>query len=252
MIAEAATIDVLYVAFNRLEMTRESFGSLVRNTDWSHVSALLIADDGSTDGTLEWLIQAAANLPVPVLLFENCKGPVGAINGYLDDPGMSAETFLKIDNDFVVSPGYLDVALRLHYLNPDIDLIGFEPMKGHPQPYSPELERTWVLHEARHIGGKGLIRRRAFERSGCRPWPHGEHGYQGFTQWQTKHRNVPKAWISPDLCCFGLDQLPFEPWRSLTTRYVEEGWQRRWGEYDELDTTYWQWWVDQDPARIAE
>ena len=104
---------------------------------------------------------------------------------------------------------------------------------------------------AKHIGGKGIIRKRAFERAGCLPYGHGRGGYQGFSQWQWKHLMVQKAWITPDLCCFGLDQLPFEPWRSLTAQYVEAGWQRRWDEYHPGDTTYWQWWVDEDPARIA-
>ena len=55
MIAEAATIDILYVAFNRKEMTQASFTALRQNTAWEQVRTLYVVDDGSEDGTLEWL-----------------------------------------------------------------------------------------------------------------------------------------------------------------------------------------------------
>jgi glycosyltransferase involved in cell wall biosynthesis len=260
VIDEAATIDILYVAFNRKAMTQASFEALVENTAWEQVRNLYVVDDGSEDGTAEWLLEQQLEWMHKIrpqygcdFIFwgEKIGGPVAAINWYVDNSDDEIETFAKIDNDFVVCPGWLDVSLRLHFLDPNIDIIGFEPMSGRPQQVTETNHAEWRLNEARHIGGKGLIRKRAFERSGCRPYPHGERGYQGFTQWQRKHEVVQKAWISPDLCCFGLDQLPFDPWRALTTEYVENGWQRRWSEYDELDTTYWQWWVDQDPARIA-
>lgn len=262
MIAEAATIDILYVSFNRLEMTKASLEALIANTAWEQVRTLYVVDDGSEDGTAEWLeekqwawkgpgsMQASYGTDF-VIAPEAVGGPVAAISWYMRNSDDEIDTFAKIDNDFVVCPGWLDIGLRLHYLNPDMDLIGFEPMMRHPRVVDATNESEWTLTDARHIGGKGLIRKRGFQRSGCLPYAHGLHGYQGFTQWQMKHRAVKKAWVTPDLCCFGLDQLPFEPWRSLTTRYVEEGWQRRWGEYDDLDTTYWQWWINQDPARIA-
>jgi glycosyltransferase involved in cell wall biosynthesis len=264
VIPEAATIDILYVAFNRLEMTRESFGALLRNTHWDHVDTLYVVDDASTDGTSEWLydqqmLWKSDNGPQAdygtdfILSDRKLGGPVAAMNWYLDATRDQEhpDTFAKIDNDFVVCPGWMDIALRLHYLGSNIDIIGFEPMSGRPQMVRKDNHAEWRLNEANHIGGKGLIRKRAFERSGCRPHPHGKHGYQGFTQWQRKHPDVIKAWISPDLCCFGLDQLPFEPWNSLTTSYVQKRWQRRWGPYDSLDTTYWQWWLDEDESRMA-
>jgi glycosyltransferase involved in cell wall biosynthesis len=260
VIAEAATIDVLYVAFNRLEMTKASFEALRDNTPWKQVRNLYVVDDGSEDGTAEWLQEEQMQWMHKIrpqygtdfiLWAERVGGPVAAINWYMRNSEETIDTFAKIDNDFVVCPGWLDVSLRLHYLNPDIDILGFEPMSGRPQVVTETNHPEWRLNEARHIGGKGIIRKRAFERSGCLPYAHGKGGYQGFTQWQRKHESVTKAWISPDLCCFGLDQLPFEPWRSLTTQYVENDWQRRWGEYDELNPTYWKWWVDADPARIA-
>lgn len=258
-------IDVLFVAYNRLAYTRESFDALIAYTNWAKVARLYVSDDGSTDGTWEWLSEAFTRVPVPVVARlgpSAQRGPVAAMNWYLDDPSVvpcetcklsgvldgepcwrcqgtlqaKVEMFAKVDNDMVVCHDWLDEMLNVTSRNPHIDILGMEPMIGPPMP---GRERRG-FEEARHIGGKGLIRIRSFER--CRPTPSGVNGYQGFTQWQVHHPDVVKAWIRPELPVFGLDQLPFEPWRSLREEYVGEGWQRRWGEYDERQNAYWSWW----------
>lgn len=232
-------IDILYVAHNRLEMTRESFEALLANTDWSEVSQLLIADDLSEDGTYEYLDEAMERVPEMTdvgIIHERFGGPVAAMNRYLDCHSEGVQTFAKIDNDFVVCPGWLGDMLKTLTLNPGLDILGFEPFVG--EPTMPPFART--IQDAPHIGGKGLIRLRTF--SHCRPRPSGQNGYFGFTEFQTKHPHLTKAWVYPDLPCFGLDQLPFEPWVSLTQEYVERGWQRFWPPYDARATGYWDWW----------
>lgn len=241
-------IDVLFVGWNRLEFTKLSFQALLDNTNWNEVNCLYVHDDGSEDGTGEYLRTATYEFAETQSLFDNERlvGPVAATNWYLDISEDDPDTFAKIDNDFVVCTGWLDAMLEQHYLNPDIDLYGFEPIMGKPGPVDG---RKRTLTKTRHIGGKGLIRKRAFERSGCRPHAHGVGGYQGFTQWQERHPDVKKAWITPDLPCFGLDQLPFEPWQSLTAEYVEKGWQRKWQDYEWDASDYWDWWLNDDPER---
>lgn len=233
-------IDLLYVSFNRLELTRESFSALIENTDWNEVATIFIADDGSEDGTREYLITESEILRHSTNVEMNERpfgGPVAAMNWYLEQPSEGVETFAKIDNDFVVCPGWLPEMLKVLTLNPGLDILGFEPMSGHPT--MPPAMREIV--RAEHIGGKGLIRLRTF--SHCRPRPAGRHGYFGFTEFQTKHPQITKAWISPDLPCFGLDQLPIPEWQKLTANYVEWGWQRAWPPYHEKATDYWDWWL---------
>ena len=239
-------IDILYVAHNRLEMTRESFEALVRHTDWREVAALHIADDGSEDGTFEYLDLSIDKVPelVDVHLYHKpFGGPVAATNLYLDHVSEGVEQVAKIDNDFVVCPGWLGDMLKTMTKNPGLDILGFEPFVGDPTP--PPYPRE--IRDAPHIGGKGLIRLRTF--SHCRPRPGGLNGYFGFTEFQTKHEHISKAWVVPDLPCFGLDQLPFEPWITLTKQYVERGWQRFWPPYDAAATDYWDWWIAEDSGR---
>ena len=49
------SVDVLFLAYNRLAFTQESFKALLENTDWQYVQRLSVYDDGSVDGTREWL-----------------------------------------------------------------------------------------------------------------------------------------------------------------------------------------------------
>lgn len=250
----SAPVDVLYVAWNRLAFTVESFTALVENTDWTLVRTLFVHDDDSTDGTNEWLRDAtdelAAARVVQDVIYGDARvgGPVATMNWYLDHPLSgrgAAATFAKVDNDFVVCPGWLPEMLRV--LDEwGGDVLGTEPFLG--DPTAPPLDER-AAEEAVHIGGKGLIRRSAFNY--CRPTPGGWNGYQGFTQWQHNHPEVSKAWITPDLPCFGLDQLPIEPWRSLAEEYARKEWQRAWPPYAAASHAYWDWWTPVAERQVA-
>jgi glycosyltransferase involved in cell wall biosynthesis len=117
-------VDLLYVSHNRKEMTMVSFAELIRNTNWGEIplhkehtesiTRVFIADDASEDGTCEYLESAAKDIPVEVIFSEGAfRGPVRAMNWYLDLAGSpEGAKFIKIDNDFVVCPGWLeDLAL---------------------------------------------------------------------------------------------------------------------------------------------
>ena len=51
-------LDIVYLAWNRLEFTRKTFETLVANTDWSKVARIIVYDDGSVDGTGDYLLHA--------------------------------------------------------------------------------------------------------------------------------------------------------------------------------------------------
>jgi len=232
-------VDILYVSFNRLEYTRETFSALLEHTDWDEVAGLFVADDRSTDGTAAYLADAIADVPDRVVVHMNSgkfHGPVAAMNWYLDHASPGVEMFAKVDNDMVVCPGWLSELLRVMHLYPGLDILGMEPFVGDPT-MPPLAHRTYT--EAPHIGGKGLIRHRAF--SQCRPVA---NGYHGFTQWQEKHEHISKGWITPDLPVFGLDQVRDAdgPWAALARGYAEKGWQRLWPVY--AGDEHYTWWLE--------
>lgn len=216
-------IDILFVSYNRLLYTREALHALMENTEWEHVRRLVIADDNSTDGTREgpigsmgmyWAATPAHAAGTELaIVHEAFGGPVAATNMYLERYSDGVDVFAKIDNDFIVCPGWLGEMLRVMAANPWVDILGTEPFTGGPTPIGDPDRRA---EKCRHIGGKGLMKVSAWD--GRPMWADGR---QGFTQWQERNEAVVKAWLTPDIATFGLDQLPHEPWPTISRRYEE-------------------------------
>jgi hypothetical protein len=224
-------VEILYLAWGRREFTEASLEALLENTNWDLVEKLWIYTDGSA-----FPFEGFRNFDV---VTEKFGSPVAIMNAFLSIS--SSNLFIKLDNDVVVPPGWLDEGLRLMDENPHVDLLGIE---AHLRP--PEDNRKIIgrysealgIRYTDHIGGIGFMRRRAFE--------HGTmvaNGRQGFTQFQWANPQIVKAWIDPPLRVFLLDHLPFEPWRSLSEEYIAKGWQRRqWGCYGPEWSGLWDWW----------
>jgi predicted glycoside hydrolase/deacetylase ChbG (UPF0249 family) len=219
-----AKVDLLYLASNRREFTVESATTLRQNTDWSRVRSAHFYHDGpSEDGTLEAL--RGLGLPVMEVKFGS---PVAVMNDYLSR-GDCASWMAKIDNDTMVPPNWLPECLDVLKAHPFVDLLGIEAINS---PGKPPREAV----RCSHIGGIGLMRTSAFTEL---PEPNGR---SGFGDWQIKHPEVTRAWIKPALPVFLLDRLPFQPWKSLSARYEEKGWQRPWRRYTLEDQPLWGWW----------
>lgn len=235
--APTLTVDILYVAWNRLEYVKATWDALIKNTDWTQVAVLHVHDDGSTDGTREYLTEAIRAAPCATK-FESIRlgGPVAATNRHLDlckeTPEVGA--FVKLDSDFVVPPGWLGELTRVARHDPGCDIIGMQPRFGPPTHGS--TDRT--IEQARHIGGIGFMRYRTFEV--CRPTPNGRYGWSEF---QTRHSDSRKGWITPDLAGFCLDLIDLEPWKSLQAGYVAKGWAREWPMYADGGKDYYEWWM---------
>jgi hypothetical protein len=145
-----------------------------------------------------------------------------------------APMFAKIDSDFIVCPGWLGEAVKTMRLNPGLDVLGIAPNMGPPEP--PSVTRE--VSPASYVGGVGLMRHRMFE--ACRPV---SKGRMGWTAFQDRHPQMSKGWLAPDMPCFELDRLPFEPWASLAADYVANGWARQWEPYPAEAEAYWRWWT---------
>lgn len=225
-------IDILYLAWNRLEFTRKSFETMLANTEWHKgVDRLFVYDDGSEDGTCEYLEEAVRRSPVKAKLIKTARiGPVGVMIDYICHTNIDG-IFVKIDNDVMLPPGWFSDGLSVMLSDPTIDLLGIEAIR----PLGP-APRSFYPDE--HIGGVGFMRTRTFE--GCVPAPRGRYG---FTKWQNVHTKVRKGWIDPALPVCLLNLVPFEPWASLSRQYVAKGWQRDWPPPMPANfNVYWDWW----------
>lgn len=229
------TVDIVFAAWNRREFTEFSLEILLRNTDWSLVSNLIIYDDGSEDGAYEYLRDVA--LPdsfdqagTLCFFFQTAKrSPTAIMNDYVAKYGERVDLFAKIDNDIAVPPGWLETSLGVMEASPELDLLGLAAGWTGVKDGEPGWEPT------SHIGGVGLMRVEAFRSRA----PIEADGRYGFTQFQEGDDSLVRGWITPDVLAVQLDLVPAEPWASLSAEYIERGWQRRWPPYE--DPTLWQW-----------
>jgi GT2 family glycosyltransferase len=236
---EERCVALLYLAWNRLEFTRETFSALLANTAWRYVHELFVYDDGSQDGTCEWLERTVGKVPAPTRFVKTDFGsPVTAMLHFIDSA--SAPILAKTDNDAMLPPGWLWLSLKVLARHPELSLLGIEAMNPHSDDPFPARSYT----PAEFISGLGLYRRAAFARS--RPVAFDK--YYGLEEWQmAQGPSLVRGWITPALSVFLLDRLPFEPWSSYSATYIQRGWQRPGGRYDPA-ATLWRWrWPDLAP-----
>lgn len=239
--ADIACADLLYLACNRLEFTCETFATLLANTDWRQVNQLFVYDDGSTDGTLEWLSENMAHVPTQSRLVRTRFGsPVAAMADFFSNA--TAPFLAKTDNDTMLPPGWLTASLDVMNRHPELALLGIEAM--YPHNGDADVVRSYI--PSPFVSGLGMYRRSAFARS----LPQAHDRWYGFEEWQTgSERGLVRGWIAPALPVFLLDRCPFEPWTSLTSKYDRLGYHRSWPKYDR-DSTLWEWrWPEQIERR---
>ncbi|HXU35897.1 MAG TPA: glycosyltransferase family 2 protein [Blastocatellia bacterium] len=237
---EDGCTDLLYLASNRLEFTRETFNTLLANTDWRYVHELFIYDDGSRDGTRQWLEANARNTPVRTRLVRTDLGsPVAAMVHFIESA--AAPILAKTDNDTMLPPGWLPQSLDVLDRHPELSLLGIEAM--YPCDESQMAVRSYS--RAEFVSGLGLYRRAAFAKS--RPVP--IRKWFGFEAWQAAQGpGLIKGWITPALPVFLLDRVPFDPWAEYSANYARRGWHRAWPKYDQASGLWhWRW-----PVRSKE
>ena len=82
---------------------------------------VVVVDDGSTDGTVDWLQQAYAGRPVQVLRNIGLKGPAGGRNTGLC--AARGELVALLDSDDRFLPGHLSQAAQVFARFPEIGLV---------------------------------------------------------------------------------------------------------------------------------
>jgi glycosyltransferase involved in cell wall biosynthesis len=203
----------MFLAKNRLEFTRESLHQLRRNTNWSMVNEFVLYDDGSTDGTLEFLQEQAAEMGAE-LRRTNLGSAVTCGNHFIQRS--KADFLAKCDNDAMYPPHWLDISLAIIRDHPELQMLCLENrnLAGVlPFTYEPAVE------------GDGLfvVRREIFKGADL---PVVKDRYWGLERWLATH-HARVGWVKPSIPVFLLDRLPFEPWISLSRQYEASGWQRK-------------------------
>ena len=116
-------VDICIVTWNRLPLTRACIESVVAHT--RHPHRIFVADNGSDDGTADYLRDLHARGVIHRLfLFEKNVGVAPASNTMWE--ASDAPFYLKLDNDIeVLREGWLGDMVRLHRDNPEAKLLAY-------------------------------------------------------------------------------------------------------------------------------
>jgi GT2 family glycosyltransferase len=114
--------SVIVPCFSQLEFTRHCLTALFRHTraPWE----LIVVDNGSTDGTAMYLAGVQDASPVPITVVSNPanRGYASAVNHGLT--AALGDFLVLLDNDAVVTDGWLDQLVALAGADPTIGLTG--------------------------------------------------------------------------------------------------------------------------------
>jgi GT2 family glycosyltransferase/Tfp pilus assembly protein PilF len=142
--ANLPLVSIVILARNRLDVTRDCIASIQEHTPENH--EIILIDNGSVDGTVEWLRnQAAVNQNYR--LFENSENrgfSAGCNQGILAAKG---KYILLLNNDVVVTPGWLGGMLEC-FSSRDVGIVG--PMTNN---ISGAQKWPWVNYD----GAGGLV-----------------------------------------------------------------------------------------------
>jgi glycosyltransferase involved in cell wall biosynthesis len=125
--------SIIVPCWNQLEFTRICLDSLFERTG-SHWE-LIVIDNGSTDGTAAYLANIRKKPPVPVTVITNQanRGFPAAINQGLQ--AAKGEYLVLLNNDTVVTDGWLDRLIAVAKLKPSQPPIGMVgPMSNYVSP----------------------------------------------------------------------------------------------------------------------
>jgi glycosyltransferase involved in cell wall biosynthesis len=153
-------LHTVMVTYNRLECTKQSLSSYLETVTvpWS----LTMVDNGSTDGTQEWLKDALGIYP-HILLYEN-KYPGYATNRGWERAPDDATFLQRADNDWTFLPGWCDQVQRA-FKDPKVGQVGLRTQREEPVIYN--------------VGGNNVIRRELWDkglRYDERPWREMDRG----------------------------------------------------------------------------
>jgi len=158
---DAPLVTVLVCTYNRKELLAETLKSVALQS-WKH--ELLVVDDGSSDGTWEFL---AEQPQLRAIRQPKNQGKPSALNRGIKEA--RGDYLLVLDDDDLLVPGALHVLATALDRNPDLDMVWTDALiADHPEMLpkrwrtalrlSPDMNRLGVLLQIPATTGSVLIR----------------------------------------------------------------------------------------------
>ena len=115
-------VSIVIVTYNNLELNQQCLESLLTTTSWPNLEVFVV-DNASTDGTAEWLQEAARSYSGLTVILNNANRGFAAAN----NQGLQTATgdfLVLLNNDTVLPRGWLAALVRHLHADPTIGLIG--------------------------------------------------------------------------------------------------------------------------------
>ncbi len=143
------------VTYDRLYATQKSLASYLETVSvpWT----MTIVDNGSTDGTAEWLTNFA-EAEIDVAFLDRNMYPGFATNRGWEQTPPEATHLHRADNDWAYRPGWCDQVIAA-FQDPKVGQVGLRTQREEPVDYN--------------VGGNNVIRRELWDnglRYDERPW----------------------------------------------------------------------------------
>lgn len=115
------TVSIIILTWNQLPLTKECLASIERHTPEPH--EVILVDNGSTDGTITWLRELVSDRENYSLIenSENLGFSKGCNQGIEAAQGTH---ILLLNNDTVVTPGWLSGLVECLHSAPDAGIVG--------------------------------------------------------------------------------------------------------------------------------
>lgn len=150
-------LHTVFITYNRLELTKQAIESYLETVSVPHT--FCVVDNGSTDGTQDWLYETLTKWQW--MAFSENRYPGSAANRGWSHPNADVATHLhRADNDFAFLPGWCEEVERV-FKSKKIGQVGLR---------TGQEEQ----HGQYNVGGNCVIRRELWDmglRYDERPWP---------------------------------------------------------------------------------
>jgi GT2 family glycosyltransferase/glycosyltransferase involved in cell wall biosynthesis len=139
----ALDVSIVIPVLNKLEFTTRCLDRIERNTGTEVSYEVIIVDNGSTDGTLEWFSKEW--LSAAALRYHRNPSNLGFAKGNNIGARLArGRNLLFLNNDTLVQPGWLEEMLRVLRAKPAVGIVGIKQLF----PYTNVLYHTGIVFAA--------------------------------------------------------------------------------------------------------
>ena len=163
-------IHTVMVTYNRLQLTKQAVESYFETR--TGPGTLVVVDNASTDGTVEWLLRWEEEYPLNFQFLPENMYPGFATNRGWEHAPEDTVLLHRADNDFVFLPDW-ETHVRLHFTaNERLGQLGLRT--DEQEAFNPH-----------NVGGNCVIRKQLWDeglRYDERPWPKIAKKVPGYTE----------------------------------------------------------------------